>query len=104
MNQRSTPVNRQPWPFSLRSLFVATTFVAMTSAAVRHIAVTPEGQWDSSIDPFGQLMAFFSIPVLLCGCIGVLRGHLKFWLTYGVAIDLIVLGILVLARLAPGTL
>jgi hypothetical protein len=75
--------------FSLRSLFAATALIACACAAVKYI-VQPS-------DPMGGVIAWFSIPVFLCGAIGVLRGRLRFWLGYGIAIDLLVMGFTMLA-------
>jgi hypothetical protein len=75
--------------FSLRSLFIATAFVAFACAAAR-LFITAVGL---------DLFALMAIPILLCGAFGVLRGRLRFWLGYGVAIDVAVMGLILLSLL-----
>jgi hypothetical protein len=98
MVQHPQPADRRPWQFSLGALFIAVLFAALTCAAARFVMLTVD---DASVNPMSQLMAFFAIPVLFCGGIGVLRSRLMFWLGYGVALDLLMIGLGVLMRLAP---
>ena len=57
--------------FSLASLFVATTFVALASMAARNFVL--------GTDPFDRLVAWFVLPVFVCGVIGALRNQLRAW-------------------------
>jgi hypothetical protein len=82
--------------FTLRALFVATAFIALACAAVRFIV--------SINEPMGQLLAALPIPILICGAVGVLRGRLRFWVSFGIVIDCVVLGFVLLAKLAPSSL
>jgi hypothetical protein len=64
--------------FSLRSLLVATTFLAASCAALRLMF--------GDADRTGKLFGLLMFPILLCGAVGSLRGRLAEWLVYGVAI------------------
>jgi hypothetical protein len=75
--------------FSLRSLIVATAFIALACAAAR-LFITAVGL---------DLFAPMAIPILLCGAFGVLRGRLAAWFGYGIAIDIALLGTLLLGLL-----
>jgi hypothetical protein len=97
MHSQSKQTVRRPWQFSLGALLVAVVFMALASAAAKYFVVAADR---SSADPMGQLLAFFSIPVFLCGGVGVLRGRLGQWLWYGVGIDVVTLGLILLAQLA----
>lgn len=66
--------------FSLGSLFVATAFVAGTCAALRLM-------FDDS-DRTGKVFGLLTLPILLCGAFGSLRGRIREWLVYGVTIFL----------------
>jgi len=65
--------------FTLRALFIATAFVALACVAVRYI-----------VSPFAEdaerLAAWLTLPVLLGGAVGSIRGQLRAWLAYGAAI------------------
>jgi hypothetical protein len=74
--------------FSLRSLFVATAFVAFACAA----AVYPR-------EPIAALLVWLSVPVCLCAAVGVLRGRLREWLGYGIAIDITLMGLVLFGLL-----
>jgi hypothetical protein len=65
--------------FTLKSLFVATAFVAVAAALVQFTRATRE--------PEKQFEAALLVPILNCGAIGVVRGRLMAWLSYGVAVD-----------------
>jgi hypothetical protein len=95
MNPNPQSVKR--WQFSLGALFVAVAFVALTSSAVKHFVVI--GSQDS-INPAAAVLAFFGIPIGLCGAFGALRGRLAQWLWCGVGIDIVVMGLIMLALLA----
>ena len=69
--------------FSLRSLLVAMALVASACAAARYYATT----WYALKGDDHRGIAFFSIPIALCGAIGVLRGRLLTWLVIGALID-----------------
>jgi hypothetical protein len=69
--------------FRLRSLLVATALIALACAAARYFATT---HYALRVAEYREL-AFFSIPVILCGAVGVLRGRLLTWLIIGAAID-----------------
>ena len=60
--------------FSLASLFVATTFVALASMAARNFVL--------GTDPFDRLVAWFVLPIFVCGVIGALRNQLRAWLSF----------------------
>jgi hypothetical protein len=77
MHSQSKQAVRRPRQFSLGALLVAVVFMALASAASKYFVVAADR---SSADPMGQLLAFFSIPVFLCGGVGVLRGGLGQWL------------------------
>ncbi len=64
--------------FSLRSLFVATAFLAAACAVVR-LGV-------SGARPDGQGFALLLVPVLLSGAIGALRGRVIEWLGFSAVI------------------
>ncbi|HEX3999989.1 MAG TPA: hypothetical protein VHX65_15665 [Pirellulales bacterium] len=68
----------RPLQFSLGTLLLAITFVAVGSAAGR-----------SSVLAFGH----FLIPGLVCGGIGIIRGRLQFWLSYAILLELLILGL-----------
>ncbi|HEV2971036.1 MAG TPA: hypothetical protein VGY55_13770 [Pirellulales bacterium] len=95
MPQHINSVGRRPWQFSLGALFATVTFVALASAAAKYYAMAV-GDIRSSLDPIGLLLAFFSVPILLCCAVGVLRGRLRSSLAYGVAIDIFVVGLVLL--------
>ena len=64
--------------FSLRSLLIATAFLAALCATLRLMF--------GDADRTGKLFGLLMLPILLCGAIGSLRGRLREWLVYGVAI------------------
>jgi hypothetical protein len=44
-----------------------------------------------------KLLAWLTVPVLLCCAVGVIRGRLRAWLSYGVAIDMALIGMALLS-------
>jgi hypothetical protein len=60
---------------TLAILFVATELVAFAVDAA------------SIGSPMGFLIVWFPIPIFLCAAFGTIRGRLRPWLRYGVAID-----------------
>ena len=72
------------YQFTLRSLLVATGFIAAACALVRFIATTHE--------PASQFLAAMWVPVLICAAVGKLRGRVQAWLAYGVFFDVIAVG------------
>jgi hypothetical protein len=98
MQQHLNSAGPRPWQFSLRALLIAVVFVALASAAASYCAV-PTVRDRPPPEPMGVLLALFSVPVFLCGGVGVLRGQLKFWLAYGIVIDMIVIGLVLFSRL-----
>jgi hypothetical protein len=79
--------------FSLASMFVTTAWVALASAAGSYAA-------RSGVEPSWRFFAWLSVPFFVCAAFGVLRGRRGFWLGMGVANDVAVLGLFVLARIA----
>jgi hypothetical protein len=69
--------------FTLRALFVATSFIALACAAVRYILTTDE--------PTGQLLASLPVPILVCGAVGVICGRLRAWLSVGIFIAFVLI-------------
>jgi hypothetical protein len=65
--------------FTLRSLFVATAFIALACAAVRYVVTTAGST--------GQVLGALSVPILICGAVGVIYGRVKAGLGIGVAIS-----------------
>ncbi len=63
--------------FTLASLFVATAFVALASMAARSFVLG---------DPFDRLVAWFTLPIFVCGAIGALRGQLRLWLSFSAVV------------------
>lgn len=71
----------RPGQFTLKSLLVATAFIAAAAALVQFIRTTTYVE--------KQFEAGLLVPVLLCGAIGVLRGgRLLSWLGYGLLLDI----------------
>ena len=50
-------------------------------------------EWPAACAEFLIALATFLIPGLVCGGIGILRGKFRFWLTYAIALDLLILGL-----------
>jgi mannose/fructose/N-acetylgalactosamine-specific phosphotransferase system component IIC len=71
--------------------------VAMASAAVAYQVVSLNRGDPNTITFF---LSGVSVPVLLCAAVGVIRGHLKNWLVYGVLTDLVLVGLSVLHLLS----
>jgi hypothetical protein len=92
MDQQPITTTRQPWQFSLGSLLTAVVFVACASAAGRFVALNDRNPLPI-VAPI-VFLCFVSIPMLLCGAIGVLRGRLTFWLVYGIVLDFALFGLL----------
>jgi hypothetical protein len=69
--------------FTLRSLLVATAFIAAACALGRFIATTRE--------PGAQFLAAIWIPLLIFAAVGKLRGRVQSWLAYGVLFDGVVI-------------
>ncbi len=89
MHSESRTTGLRPGQFGLGSLLVAVAFVALACAAAKRLV-------DLNGSPFqatpGLLAALF-VPIFVCGAIGVLRGKVRFWLTYGLAVDLAVVAV-----------
>ena len=77
--------------FTLRSLLIATGFIAAACALVRFIATTDE--------PAGQFLAAMWVPLLICAAVGKLRGRMQAWLAYGVFFDGMVIAVAALLGL-----
>jgi len=75
----------RPSQFTLKSVFVATTFIAFACVAARYI-VSPFGE------PMGRLLAWIAIPIFLGGAFGVIRGRVWPWLAVGAAIAAVFIG------------
>ncbi len=80
--------------FSLASLFVATAFVALTSMAARNFVL--------GTDPFDRLVAWFVLPIFVCGVIGALRNQLRAWLSFSAAVVAGLVGVSVLGAFIRG--
>ena len=96
MDQQPIPARQQPWRFTLASLMAAVVFVGCACAAGRFYMVSI----DPGVFPFrppGAVWSLFTIPVSLSGAVGVLHGELKRYLSYGVMLDLVLFGILLLS-------
>jgi hypothetical protein len=93
---RSNAAGLRRHQFSLRDLLVAVTFIAMACGAVRFLIVS--AGWSSN--PMPQLLSAGSVPILLSGAVGAMRGKVRFWLSYGVAIDIVILGAVIIDQLA----
>jgi hypothetical protein len=76
--------------FSLRSLLIATAFLAASCAAGRYFLTTDRGGSAAG----SRAIAFLSIPLALCGAFGVVRGRLWKWLVIGVAIDVAIIALM----------
>ncbi len=81
----------RPGQFTLKALFIATAFFAAACALVQFVRVT---------GGLTGLLASLSVPVLVCGAVGVLRGRILFWISYGV---LIALGLLLVVMALVGS-
>jgi hypothetical protein len=77
--------------YSLASLFGATAFVALACFAARYFALPGE--------PLARLLAGATLPILVCGAIGTIRGRLRAWIGYGVAVDVFGMGMFLLLGL-----
>lgn len=84
------PSMLRPGQFSLKSLFIATAFVAVGCVVVRFIATT-----NLTMDQL-EFVLVASIPI--CGIVGALRGQVRPWLRNGVAIYLLLLILAYLLR------
>jgi hypothetical protein len=62
--------------FTLKSVFVATAFVAAACGLVRFSVMTDERVW--------RLLAALTVPILVCGAVSVIRGQFWAWFGYGV--------------------
>jgi hypothetical protein len=89
----------KPWQFSLGAMFIAVAFVALTCAALKCF-ITAACDPGSLTNPAREVLAFFGIPIGLCGTLGALRGRLVQWLWCGVGIDIVVMGLILLTLLA----
>ena len=69
--------------FTLRSLLIATAFIAAACAAVRYVATSDE--------PTGQLLALLPVPILIGGAAGAICGRVKAGLGIGIAIAFVLL-------------
>jgi hypothetical protein len=79
----------RPGQFTLGTLLIAVTFVALACAAAKRLV-------DLNGSPFQAmplLLAALFVPILVCGAIGVLRDKVRFWLSYGLAVDLVVVAV-----------
>jgi hypothetical protein len=82
----------RPGQFSLRALFIATTFVALACLAARFVG----SPW---CEPLVRLLAWFALPVLIAGAVGAIRGRHRAWLGYGVTITIGLIAPVLLAAL-----
>ena len=73
-------------------------FVALACAAAKFVSLNRQA--DQPIIGSIVILCIFSIPVLLCGAIGVLGGRLKSWFAYGVVVGFLLLGSLTWAYIA----
>jgi hypothetical protein len=80
--------------FSLAGLFVATTFVALASMAARNFIL--------GADPFDRLVAWFALPIVVCGVIGAMRNQLRAWLSLSAAVVAGMVGVSVLGAFIRG--
>jgi membrane protein DedA with SNARE-associated domain len=78
--------------FTLLDMFAATTWVAFACLAATHAVGTGES--------IARLLAWFAVPILVCGAVGILRRRLRFWLQFALAIDLTITGLLILSKMA----
>jgi len=95
MNLQPIPSGRRPWQFSLGSLLIAVVFVAIACAAAKCFMMAIQLR-NLPLDSPIPFLALLTIPVSLCGAIGILLAHLKAWLAYGVVFDLMLIGIAML--------
>ena len=85
--------------FSLGGLFLAVAFVALACVAAKYFVIG--GRYvASSADVAVRVLVFFGVPPSLCGAVGALRGKVVRWLWYGIGIDLMIFGLILLAELA----
>jgi hydrogenase/urease accessory protein HupE len=82
-----------PSQFTLRSLFVATAFIAVACASAKYCVSTGD------LNQPGPVIAADIIVIGVCGAIGALRGRLWAWLAIGLAIDVF---FLLMGLLLPG--
>jgi hypothetical protein len=79
----------RPGQFTLGTLLIAVTFVGLACAAAKRLV-------DLNGSPFQatpQLIVALFLPIFVCGATGVLRGKVRFWLSYGLAVDLFVVAV-----------
>ena len=83
-----------PLQFSLGTSLLCMAFIAVACGAAKCVFEKLHG-WPISGD-FLSGMVMFLIPGLVCGCMGIVRGRIRFWLVYAIALDLLILGLIVL--------
>ena len=79
------------WQCSLGELLLLFTFVAAACSAAKFIFMDVDGE-RLSLD-FLLVLGGCLIPGLICCGIGIKRRRLIFWLSYAIALDLLILGL-----------
>jgi len=91
MAEQSTPTRRGSLQFTLGTLLIVILFVSVACGAAKYIvAWTGSGRSPAASALYIGLML---IPGLLCIALGIIRGRARFWLTYAIALDLVIAGL-----------
>jgi hypothetical protein len=76
----------RPWQFSLKAMMTAVSLVALACGAAARVALTWNGFARNGVD----ILALYSLPVLVCAAIGVLHGRLKRWMFISFMLDILI--------------
>jgi hypothetical protein len=73
--------------YTLRSMFVATAFVAVASLAAKYGVAGP------------NVFCLLAVPVLIGAAVGTLAGRVGLWIRHGIEADAVLIGLVLLDRL-----